>query len=108
MAESGETEGAKHPRAISIDPDLCKACGICVDLCPSSVFDRDELGRPVVARLGDCTSCLFCERHCPDFAIEIERRRRPRPQESEVSAAASAAAASSHAHGARRRWEAVP
>lgn len=108
MAESGDTEGARHPRAISVDPELCKACGICIDLCPASVFDGDEFGNPVVARLGDCTTCLFCERHCPDFAIEIERRRRPRPQEDEASAADSAAAASSHAHGARRRWEAVP
>ena len=37
------------------------------------VVDRDELGRPVVARLDDCTACAFCERHCPDFAIDIVR-----------------------------------
>jgi NAD-dependent dihydropyrimidine dehydrogenase PreA subunit len=35
------------------------------------VFDRDDFGRPVVARLADCTACSFCERHCPDFAIDI-------------------------------------
>jgi NAD-dependent dihydropyrimidine dehydrogenase PreA subunit len=39
------------------------------------VFDRDGLGHPVVARLSDCTSCAFCERHCPDFAIEIVRAK---------------------------------
>ena len=36
---------------------------------------------PVVARPEDCTLCLLCELHCPDFAIEVQRRakkRRPR------------------------------
>jgi len=65
----------KPPAAIDVDLELCKSCGICAALCPSEVFDRDDLGQPVVARLGDCTSCSFCERHCPDFAIEIRWRR---------------------------------
>ena len=54
-----------------IDKNRCKACGICVELCPKDVFDTDDLGRPIVARLADCTTCLFCERHCPDFAIDV-------------------------------------
>ena len=28
---------------------------------------------PVVARPDDCTACLLCELHCPDFAIEVRR-----------------------------------
>ncbi len=67
---------------IEVDRDLCKCCGICSALCPSTVFDRDELGGPVTARLADCTSCQFCERHCPDLAISLvwgaaRRRRKP-------------------------------
>jgi 2-oxoglutarate ferredoxin oxidoreductase subunit delta len=64
---------------ISLDLELCKACGICIDLCPEEVFDRDKAGNPVVARVDDCTSCLLCELHCPDFAIEVQRRARKKP-----------------------------
>jgi 2-oxoglutarate ferredoxin oxidoreductase subunit delta len=65
----------RAPEAVVVELDLCKACGICVALCPCDVFERDALGYPVVARLSDCTSCAFCERHCPDFAIEIVRAK---------------------------------
>jgi len=61
---------------VQLDLELCKACGVCVEVCPTKVFDRDRLGEPVVARPGDCTQCLICELHCPDFAIEVRRRER--------------------------------
>ena len=64
---------------VALDPDLCKACGICIELCSEQVFDRDALGVAVVARPDACTACLLCELHCPDFAIEVERRKRRRP-----------------------------
>ncbi len=56
---------------VVVDLELCKACGICVALCPTRVFERDAEGRAVVARPGDCTACRICEWHCPDFAIEV-------------------------------------
>jgi 2-oxoglutarate ferredoxin oxidoreductase subunit delta len=59
---------------VRLDRELCKACGVCVELCPERVFDRDPLGEPVVARPYDCSQCLICELHCPDFAIEVRRR----------------------------------
>jgi 2-oxoglutarate ferredoxin oxidoreductase subunit delta len=61
---------------VQLDLELCKACGICIDLCPEKVFDRDGLGCPVLARPEDCSQCLICELHCPDFAIEVRRRER--------------------------------
>ena len=61
---------------VQLDLDLCKACGICIELCPDKVFDRDKLGNPVLARPEDCSQCLLCELHCPDFAIEVRRRER--------------------------------
>lgn len=59
-------------RHIVVSTDLCKACGICIELCPRNVFDVDGDGQPVVARLELCTVCLFCEWHCPDFALRVE------------------------------------
>ncbi|MCX6362633.1 MAG: ferredoxin family protein [Actinobacteria bacterium] len=64
---------------VALDLELCKVCGICIELCPEDVFDRDKLGYPIVARAEDCTSCLLCEIHCPDFAIEVQRRARKKP-----------------------------
>jgi 2-oxoglutarate ferredoxin oxidoreductase subunit delta len=61
---------------VQLDLELCKACGICIELCPEKVFDRDKLGNPVLARPEDCSQCLICELHCPDFAIEVRRRER--------------------------------
>ena len=61
---------------VQLDLGLCKACGICIALCPDKVFDRDDLGYPVLARPEECSQCLICELHCPDFAIEVRRRER--------------------------------
>ena len=59
---------------VQLDLELCKACGICIAVCPEHVFDTAEMGEAVVARPDDCTMCLLCELHCPDFAIEVRRR----------------------------------
>ena len=72
MTPSDVTEtqtGALHE--VRIEHGLCKACGICVSICPKQVFDEDEQGEPIVARLADCTACRLCEWHCPDFAIDV-------------------------------------
>jgi 2-oxoglutarate ferredoxin oxidoreductase subunit delta len=68
------TTGDATVSPVAVDRDLCKVCGICIELCPEHVFDRDRLGYPVIARPDDCTHCLLCELHCPDFAIAVQRR----------------------------------
>ena len=69
---------------VQLDLELCKACGVCIELCPEKVFDRDQLGNPVLSRQEDCSQCLLCELHCPDFAIEVRRRERKAKGDGEV------------------------
>lgn len=54
--------------------DWCKACGICIAFCPKKVFRAQKDGKPVVEHPDACNGCLFCELHCPDFAITIKER----------------------------------
>jgi 2-oxoglutarate ferredoxin oxidoreductase subunit delta len=74
--------GGEEPVSqVALDLELCKACGICIELCPEDVYDADKAGYPIISRMDDCTSCLLCELHCPDFAIEVQRRPRKKPAE---------------------------
>lgn len=54
-----------------IDLNLCKGCGICIEICPKQVYDSNTLGKPVIVRDGNCIYCKQCMLHCPDFAIEF-------------------------------------
>lgn len=56
---------------INVYKDLCKACGLCVAWCPQDVLAADAEGYPITPRLSQCINCKLCERHCPDFAIEV-------------------------------------
>ena len=59
----------KAPRAdVRINLEWCKACGICVELCPRHVLEMKD-GIPVVVKLEECTACNLCELRCPDLAI---------------------------------------
>jgi 2-oxoglutarate ferredoxin oxidoreductase subunit delta len=75
---TSQSEAAVHAAKadIVVDLELCKACGICISLCPTHVFDTDDGGQAVAARPEDCTVCRLCEWHCPDFAIEVLAREK--------------------------------
>lgn len=77
---SGGAEGGTVRFRVIIDRERCKACELCVSVCPEQVLEmtdsRNRLGfhYPRVARPNRCTGCRSCAEICPDAAIEIEKR----------------------------------
>ena len=67
-SSAGKTQtGDKLP--LSINMTWCKACNLCIAMCPKQVFEPNRDGKPIQARPESCTQCTICWVHCPDFAI---------------------------------------
>ncbi|NLO88182.1 MAG: 4Fe-4S binding protein [Firmicutes bacterium] len=58
---------------VDIMPERCKACGICIDVCPKQVLAPEKNGKAIVAEPEQCIGCMLCEYHCPDFAITVSK-----------------------------------
>lgn len=63
---------------VEVDEDLCKGCLICVYICGTlgggvlkDSGNKTLLGGSLPDVVGECTGCRWCERHCPDFAINV-------------------------------------
>ena len=57
---------------ITIDPNKCKACRICVQTCPIAIIDEDPADRlPFVSAEKEafCVLCGHCEAVCPEGAL---------------------------------------
>ncbi len=65
----------KGKSKVTVYPDWCKGCGICVEFCPANVLELSDQGKSTVVREADCIRCGFCELHCPDFAIVVRDKR---------------------------------
>lgn len=65
----------KGKNKVTVYPDWCKGCGICVEFCPAKVLGLSMEGKAVVEREADCIGCGFCELHCPDFAIVVSGKK---------------------------------
>jgi len=57
---------------VIVNEDWCKGCNVCIEFCPTNVFDLIK-AKAVPTRMDDCTGCMLCEIHCPDFAIKVYR-----------------------------------
>lgn len=64
-----------HGTNVAVDWDVCVGDGVCVDVCPVSLYDwattPDGQKRSDPVRQSDCIQCLACETQCPTQAIKI-------------------------------------
>ncbi|RLC11203.1 MAG: hypothetical protein DRI24_19140 [Deltaproteobacteria bacterium] len=53
-----------------VDPELCTACGTCIDQCPvSALFMHEDI--PTVDA-DTCITCFCCQEMCPEKAISLK------------------------------------
>jgi 2-oxoglutarate ferredoxin oxidoreductase subunit delta len=71
-----ETKNPKGPKGfVTINTELCKGCGFCIEFCPSKVLEfSDEFNSkgyhpPRASKPEACSGCDLCGIYCPDFAI---------------------------------------
>jgi NADH-quinone oxidoreductase subunit F len=65
---------AKHCKALitfSIDPEVCKRCGICARKCPVSVISGSK-EKPYSIDAEGCIKCGNCMEVCPFGAVKVE------------------------------------
>ena len=64
---------------VKIDPERCKGCGLCVEVCPrqSLTLSSQETNRKgyffAEPCAPGCTGCAICALICPEAAIEVYR-----------------------------------
>ncbi len=56
---------------MEIREDACRGCQMCVDICPTDVFDFDQNNfKAQLSKKDDCIACLSCTYLCPSDAIK--------------------------------------
>ena len=64
-----------------VDESRCKACDVCVSVCPSGTLamrpePKSTLGAMVsIIASESCIGCNDCELSCPDFAIYVADKK---------------------------------
>jgi len=57
---------------IYINPSLCISCGICVEVCPFGLPERNSENKYEIPRPDLCTECSACSRNCPVEAVHLK------------------------------------
>jgi len=76
-----EVTNAPENTPVWVDEVRCKACDICVSVCPAGVLSMhyditSTLGAMVKVDVPDsCIGCNDCELTCPDFAIHVSDKK---------------------------------
>jgi len=62
----------KNGESLKLDGNACIGCGICFEVCPHAVLERDALtGKAAVAHRAQCMECGACALNCPATAITV-------------------------------------
>jgi 2-oxoglutarate ferredoxin oxidoreductase subunit delta len=97
QARRQEERAAMAKGSVQIVVERCKACGFCVEFCPthvlalSSAFNTKGYHTPYMVHPEKCSGCDLCGMYCPDFAIFGYKQ--PAPPKENVAVAAPPPAA---------------
>lgn len=65
---------------MTVNRDICKGCGLCVEVCPKKIIflDKSVLNGKgyhpaTVMDMESCIGCAMCATMCPDCAITVEK-----------------------------------
>jgi 2-oxoglutarate ferredoxin oxidoreductase subunit delta len=76
-AEKKAPKGPAGKWDVVIGEDMCKACGFCLNVCPTDVFAYRTAANRIgwfpmyVAHEENCVGCNLCYQICPDFCIDV-------------------------------------
>jgi NAD-dependent dihydropyrimidine dehydrogenase PreA subunit len=60
----------KNVVTLVLDSDKCIGCGMCVEVCPHSVFQLDNRKAQITDK-DSCMECGACQKNCPVQAISV-------------------------------------
>jgi NAD-dependent dihydropyrimidine dehydrogenase PreA subunit len=60
----------KNVVTLKLNPELCKGCGMCTQVCPHAVFEMAG-GKARIAQIDNCMECGACSRNCRFGAINV-------------------------------------
>ncbi|HPK40975.1 MAG TPA: ferredoxin family protein [Candidatus Cloacimonadota bacterium] len=64
---------------MTVDPNYCKGCGLCISVCPQKVIRFSENINDKGYHYAECfdqekcIACAMCYRTCPDVAITVQK-----------------------------------
>lgn len=65
---------------VAIDPAGCRACSLCIDICPTDVFEMNQQTEVAEVKTeDDCIGCTSCHYLCPSRCLTVTEHGNQRP-----------------------------